>query len=104
MLRLPCPNGAADWLFTAGICLLVSSIILPCLDTGMRAGGVSALLAMTLTVIWMIMEFSLLIWGSVVVFGAYQDWTYDVEKYGDNFCEYTPMMFAFVILILKWVR
>ena len=51
-----------------------------------------------------IMEFALLIWGSVVVFGAYKDWTYDAEKYGDNFCEYTPMMFAFVILILKWVR
>jgi len=30
--------------------------------------------------------------------------TYDVEKYGDNFCEYTPMMFAFVFLIIKWVR
>ena len=51
-----------------------------------------------------IMEFSILIWGSVVVFGAYKDWTYDVEKYSENFCEYTPMMFAFVILIMKWVR
>ena len=51
-----------------------------------------------------IFELSCIIWGSVVVFGAYKDWTYDVEKYGDNFCEYTPMMFAFVFLIIKWVR
>ena len=51
-----------------------------------------------------IMEFSCLIWGSVVVFGAYKDWTYDIENYSDNFCEYKPMMFDFNILIVKWVR
>ena len=101
MLRQPCPNGAADWLYTAGICLLVSAILIPCMIGGVIA-GVWPLAIPLLGLV--IMEFSILIWGSVVVFGAYKDWTYDVEKYSENFCEYRPMMFAFVILILKWVR
>ena len=47
--------------------------------------------------------------GSVVVFGAWANWTDDYDEYiasGDekNYCMYTPMMTAFVILILKWVR
>ena len=46
----------------------------------------------------MIVEFGLLIWGSVVVFGAWATWDYDERK-----CPYSPMMFAFVLLILKWV-
>ena len=53
-----------------------------------------------------IVDFAMLIWGSVVVFGAYSTWTYNYDKYNpeeNNFCEYTPMMTAFVILILKWV-
>ena len=42
------------------------------------------------------------------MFGAWANWTDDYNEYiasGDekNFCEYTPMMTAFVILILKWV-
>ena len=53
-----------------------------------------------------IVDFAMLIWGSFVVFGAWANWTYDFETYNpekNNFCEYTPMMTAFVILILKWV-
>merc|ERR1711981_428185 len=99
-LRDPCPNGAADWLYTAGICLLVSSILLPCIIGGVMAGAWPLGIFLVGLVI---MEFSILIWGSVVVFGAYKDWTYDVKKYSDNYCEYTPMVFAFVILIMKWV-
>ena len=46
----------------------------------------------------------------MVVFGAYSTWTYE----GDNdavdpegnpiFCDYTCFMFAFVLLILRWVK
>ena len=55
-----------------------------------------------------IIDFVMLIWGSVVVFGAWATWTDDLEKYnadkdGLNYCEYNPMMFAFVILLIKWV-
>ena len=44
--------------------------------------------------------------GSVVVFGAYQAWTnLDLDKDMDNpnYCPKTPMLFAFVYLILTWV-
>ena len=34
--------------------------------------------------------------------GAYSNWEYN-DKSSENFCEYTPFMFAFVILILEWV-
>jgi hypothetical protein len=47
-------------------------------------------------------QFGVQIWASVVVFGAYKTWEYD-DKSSENFCEYTPFMFAFVILIIKWV-
>ena len=99
-LRDPCPNGAAYWLFVGGICFLVSSILLPCVIPWIIGFWQCAIPLISLV----ILEFSILIWGSVVVFGAYKDWTYDVEKFSDNFCEYTPMMSAFVILIIKWVR
>ena len=59
---------------------------------------------------WMIVEFGLLIWGSVVVFGAWPTWTYEDYDYDfvqlggyADYCPYSPMMFAFVLLILKWV-
>ena len=45
-------------------------------------------------------QFGVLIWASVVVFGAYKTWEYE-DNSSENFCEYTPFMFAFVILIIK---
>ena len=43
--------------------------------------------------------------GSVVVFGAYSTWTYDLKAAAkdDTYCDYTCFMFAFVLLILRWV-
>lgn len=44
--------------------------------------------------------------GSVVVFGAYQAWTnldLDKDMANPNYCPKTPMLFAFVYLILTWV-
>ena len=60
------------------------------------------------TVVTIIIEFAMIIWGSVVVFGAWASWTWRREEYNNNtddmnFCEYTPMVFAFVLLIFKWV-
>ena len=65
-----------------------------------------------------ILEVSIVTWGSVVVFGAYEDWTWNYEeklrskdwtfeerqKIIDNYCRHTPMIFALVILIFEWVR
>ena len=58
-----------------------------------------------------IIDFAMIIWGAVVVFGAWATWTDDIEKYHDptlmefgvNYCKETPMTFAFSILIIKWV-
>ena len=55
-----------------------------------------------------IIDFVMLIWGSGVVFGAWATWTDDLATYNDNmeelnYCQYQPMIFAFTILILKWV-
>ena len=49
-----------------------------------------------------------LLQGSVVVFGAWSSWTPDYAEYAAqpgvyNYCDHTPMLFAFVILLLKWV-
>ena len=62
------------------------------------------------SIMMIIMETAMIIWGSVFVFGAWANWTDDLDKYlhntwatnpNLNFCEYTPMMTAFVILLLK---
>ena len=55
-----------------------------------------------------IIDFAMVIWGSVVVFGAWATWNDDKEEYDANtakfnYCEYWPMIFAFAIVILKWV-
>ena len=48
--------------------------------------------------------FVISIWGSVIVFGPYQEWTYQEDnKDSVHYCAYTPYMFAFVMLILNWV-
>ena len=52
-------------------------------------------------------ELGILVWGSVVVFGPYAEWTDDVAKRnipndGMEYCNYTPFMFAFVLLIIRW--
>lgn len=116
--RDPCPNGAAFWLYVAGIIILVTNFMngwakfyKRCaerdgkIDCGEKCG--MAVNKMS-TGIMSVVDFAMLIWGSVVVFGAWANWTDDYNEYiasGDekNFCEYTPMMTAFVILILKWV-
>ena len=55
-----------------------------------------------------IFDFGVMIWGSIVVFGAYSSWSYDENDKDKNedeysYCPYTPFMTAFVLLILEWV-
>lgn len=96
-----CTNGAAYWLYVAGICSLVTSILQSCAKIVNKFGKEGTEKAGNS--LW-IAEPCTLIWGSTVVFGAWAEWTYDESYAGDaNYCPYTPMMFAFVLLILKWV-
>ena len=41
------------------------------------------------------------IWGSVIIFGPYRKWDY-ADRENEYYCEYTPYMFAFVMLIIWW--
>ena len=42
-------------------------------------------------------------WGSDIVFGHYQDWTYDeADRESNSYCSYAPYMFSIFSLILGW--
>jgi len=46
----------------------------------------------------------IMIWGFAVIFPSYSTWEYEnVPAENDNFCHYTPYMFAFVLLIIQCV-
>jgi len=114
----PCSNGAAHYLYVAGIVLLVTNLILILSQAyqwcAERDGKISCGEGCILGILKLcsglmgIADFVVLIWGSVVVFGAWAGWTDDWDAYAadvanKNYCPYQPMMTAFVILILKWV-
>merc|ERR1719433_1873231 len=44
----------------------------------------------------------ILIWGSVVVFGSWPDWTSE-DITSEDYCKDLPMQFAFGILVTAWV-
>jgi len=114
----PCPNGAAYYLYVTGITLLVTagfsvlgevSSYLAAKDGEVTCGERCGLLFLKfLGALMGIVDTCLLIWGSVVVLGAWSTWTDDYTKYQEspttlNYCAATPMKFAFVLLVLKWV-
>ena len=41
--------------------------------------------------------------GSVVVFGRWPSWTSE-DLTSQEYCKETPMVFAFVLQIIRWVR
>jgi len=46
----------------------------------------------------------ILIWASVEIFGPYKHWQYDEnQKEDEYYCQYTPFMFGFIVLISNWV-
>merc|ERR1712141_506263 len=58
--------------------------------------------------VMLLIEIAMLIWGSVVVFGAWATWTDDYAEFNANpdemnYCRYQPMVFAFSILLVKWI-
>ena len=44
----------------------------------------------------------ILIWGSVVVFSSWPDWT-ATDLTSEDYCKELPMHFAFGILVTAWV-
>merc|ERR1711890_123972 len=109
-----CPNGATNYLFNAGIVVLVANLV-ALLAVGAKIlaekdGKVTCMETMGLLFIniisgcLIIANFVVLLWGSVVVFGRYGVWTDRTEDIGnENYCAYTPFMAAFIILIMNWL-
>ena len=115
--RNPCPNGAAYWLYVAGIIWIVTYVLFgwtkffkwfvtrkykvnKCKKFILEVNSFTSV-CMT------IVNITMIIWGSVVVFGAYAKWTDDFNEFQKdpealNYCMYEPMMFAFVFLIIQW--
>merc|ERR1712227_761249 len=64
--------------------------------------GETSLCTSLCTLINVVVNAIVTIWGSVVVFGAWSNWTEDVDD-PVNYCNKVPMLTAFILLILRWV-
>ena len=109
--KVECKNDAALYLIIGGglglglTLLKILAILTPSECDDKFANGLSPLASL--------FGFGVTIWGSIVVFGAYSTWTYTKDNEGsgngntsgddDDYCPYTPFMFAFVLLILEWI-
>ena len=116
--RAACQNDAARWLFIAGIydlvskTLIVGAMIFQKISRKDRETSIQAVNSCAIAIL-AVGEFAILIWGSVVVFGAWHT-TYGrvplpfelpelaVKGYL-YYCDYTAMNIAVSILIIKWV-
>ena len=113
-----CPNGASWWLLTAGIVLFGLNVLTVTTESYRTNGldhrknscaarcGFKILLISS--IVMTIVDAVMIIWGAILVFGNFGSWTYNVDQYRRNmedlnYCPYTPMMTAFVILIVKFI-
>merc|ERR1711953_514910 len=54
------------------------------------------------TSLMLLADLIVVIWGSVVVFSNYAWWSY-TDTTSPTYCAHTPMLFAFVLLLVKWL-
>merc|ERR1712059_159405 len=110
-----CPNGTVTYLYYAGILILVMHLFaascycankcIECLET-LSAGDWTMqglMIRIFISDAILLTDIIAIIWGSVVVFGAYAGWKQSVDKNDPNFCNYTPFVTAFTILIISWL-
>merc|ERR1712173_44262 len=104
--------GAASYLYYGGVFSLSINILGLASSVAkwwaLKDGKISLserrvlwLLGVSSTVV-VICDVVVVIWGSVVVFTNYASWTYE-EPSSDSFCHKTPMLFAFILLLIKWL-
>ena len=67
----------------------------------MTEGRILGLLGLTSSIV-VLCDLIVVIWGSVVVFSNYSSWTF-TDPTSEDFCEKTPMVFAFTLLLIKWL-
>jgi hypothetical protein len=97
-----CSIQISQVLEVMGALMLFQAILLTMLGLAFGTEAVECGTLWAMVVVTGLAQFGVQIWASVVVFGAYQTWEYE-DNSSENYCEYTPFMFAFVILIIKWV-
>ena len=87
-----------------GITMDILGIIFNCININISKGDDVGQGGAACGCVAMIGNFVIFIWGSVIIFGPYQNWTYsDEDQMNEYYCAYTPYMFSFVMLILGWV-
>lgn len=106
-----CSNGAVTFLFWGGLVTLVANVLgllggcsrQLALRDGRISCGESCCLGLLGCLGGMagLLDFVTLIWGSVVVFGSWPNWTED-DMTSEDYCKATPMLFAFVLQIVRW--
>ena len=114
----PCPNGAAYWLFVAGITLIIAHVLFGSSkiykwfakrnNKGNKCFKLISDINRFASVCMTTVNFTMIIWGSIVVFGAWAKWTDNFNEFQEdpaalNYCKYEPMMFAFIFLIIQWI-
>merc|ERR1711872_389726 len=114
----PCKNGVAYYLYVAGTIILVTNMVslltkfskyMAEKDGRVTCGEKCGLTILSVaSTILVIADLAILIWGSVLVFSRWPHWISNYEKYDSdpekyNYCRRTPMLTAFVVLIIKWV-
>jgi len=107
-----CANGASDYLFYGGIVIIsanVAGILAGCArQLALKDGRISAGESCGLCVLGLlsgvlgIASLVTMIWGSVVVFSSWPNWT-STDMMSKDYCKDTPMMFAFVLLLVSWI-
>ena len=106
-----CENEAAYWLWVAGLAFIVTGFLNGMAYIASRlavaqaySGTENASRFMFLVGGWTsLLNFAILIWGTIVVCGKWSTWTYDPSDMEPNYCPYTPMMIAFIFIIIEWV-
>jgi len=104
-----CTFDATTYLVVGGTIMLVSNLL--SIVAIMTPCECDDKLAKALTPLIGLVQFCIFLWGTIIVFGYYSTWSYDIDSVTNTsdgedkiyYCNYTPYMFAFVLLILKWV-
>lgn len=104
-----CNFDATTYLVVGGSIMLISNLL--SIVAIMTTCECDDKLAKALTPVIGLVQFCIFLWGTIVVFGYYSSWSY-VKDAASNllkgedktyYCNYTPFMFAFVLLIILWV-
>lgn len=107
-----CRFGATSYLYYGGVFSLTINLLglATCLAKwwALKDGKISLserrvlwLLGVTSSIV-IICDVIVVIWGSIVVFTNYASWTY-TDPGSSTFCHKTPMLFAFILLLIKWL-